>query len=1126
MIKKLQLIAVMLLLGSFVTYAQVMNEAQGTGFGVSITSGDYNTHYGDSSGYSLSSGSYTTFIGYLAGKSHMTQFDNTFVGARAGEFSISGTDNTFLGKDAGRYCDGTDNTVIGTEAGMAMVSGASDNTIVGEEAGQALIDGDDNVFIGEDAGYNSTTSSDNTFVGNTSGRSNTTGFANAFFGDEAGYDNTTGQWNSALGDSALIDNGVGFNNTAVGHGAGCATEHGDYNTFMGTYAGGDNNRNNNTSNANRNTYVGVFAGYSNRAGEDNVGMGAFSGYGGTYDYTRAKPLGQWNGTGNSTNRSRTTFLGAQTAARNNDVIAIGYKARVDGQYGITLGNESRAEKNYAVAIGQGVHVNQLNTMALGGDALANRLSVGIGTVAANQNASLELADVDKGFLINRLTTAERTTMITTPASGVALTTTDEGLMVYDTDDQTLYVWDGAAWAAFTTGSSGSDDQALSLNVNSLELEDGGNVDLAPYLDNTDDQGADVFQLNVNNLELSLEDDGVATQSVDLSGYLDNTDDQGADVFQLNGDDLELSLEDDGVATQTVDLSGYLDNTDDQGADVFQLNGDDLELSLEDDGVATQTVDLSGYLDNTDDQGADVFQLNGDDLELSLEDDGVATQTVDLSGYLDNTDTQNISGSGLAGNILTIGIENGTSEAVDLSSLNDSGTDDQQMSLSGNSLDLEDGGSVNLSGYLDNTDAQNISGSGLAGNNLTIGIENGASEVVDLSSLNDSGTDDQQMSLSGNSLDLEDGGSVNLAGYLDNTDAQNISGSGLAGNILTIGIENGASEVVDLSSLNDSGTDDQQMSLSGNSLDLEDGGSVSLSGYLDNTDAQNISGSGLAGNILTIGIENGASEAVDLSSIVDSGTDDQQMSLSGNSLDLEDGGSVDLAGYLDNTDAQNISGSGLAGTILTIGIENGVSENIDLSSLSDSGTDDQQLTLAGNNLDLEDGGSVDLSGYLDNTDNQEIAILEFDSPNLKIEIEGGNVISVDISSLISDLQDENDAQQAQIDDLIARMEIQEDCACDPLGVDDFNLQPDRAYLLQNVPNPFNNTTAVGYFVPFSYLKANIIISNINGQILENINLSQFGEGTITIDKGRMASATYLYTLFVDGKKVDTRRMVVD
>ncbi|MCO5726102.1 hypothetical protein, partial [Robiginitalea marina] len=114
-----------------------------------------------------------------------------------------------------------------------------------------------------------------------------------------------------------------------------------------------------------------------------------------------------------------------------------------------------------------------------------------------------------------------------------------------------------------------------------------------------------------------------------------------------------------------------------------------------------------------------------------------------------------------------------------------------------------------------------------------------------------------------------------------------------GTTLQIDIENGSSANVDLSAL--VGTDDQGLSLSGNTLTLEDGGSVDLTPYLDNTD-------------------------------------DQNLTLSGNTLGIEDGNTVDLTPYLDNTDDQNISGSSLVGTDLTIGIENGTSETIDLSSL--------------------------------------------------------------------------------------------------------------------------------------------------------------------------------------------------
>ena len=87
----------------------------------------------------------------------------------------------------------------------------------------------------------------------------------------------------------------------------------------------------------------------------------------------------------------------------------------------------------------------------------------------------------------------------------------------------------------------------------------------------------------------------------------------------------------------------------------------------------------------------------------------------------------------------------------------------------------------------------------------------------------------------------------------------------------------------------------------------------------NTDDQNISGSGLSGNTLTIGIENGSNQTVDLSQ------------------------------FMDNTDDQNISGSGLSGTTLTIGIENGTNETVDLSSLVDWKLTGNSGTTAGTNF---------------------------------------------------------------------------------------------------------------------------------------------------------------------------------
>lgn len=83
-----------------------------------------------------------------------------------------------------------------------------------------------------------------------------------------------------------------------------------------------------------------------------------------------------------------------------------------------------------------------------------------------------------------------------------------------TSNQVL-TWNGTEWVPADIP-AGSDNQVISLNGTTLSLEDGGSVDLTPFLDNTDDQ-----QLSLASNTLSLEDGG----SVDLSTYLDNTDTQ-------------------------------------------------------------------------------------------------------------------------------------------------------------------------------------------------------------------------------------------------------------------------------------------------------------------------------------------------------------------------------------------------------------------------------------------------------------------------------------------------------------------------------------------------------------------------------------------------------------------------
>ena len=75
---------------------------------------------------------------------------------------------------------------------------------------------------------------------------------------------------------------------------------------------------------------------------------------------------------------------------------------------------------------------------------AQNKTLGVGTATPNINAALhvESPTLNQGFIMPRLSTAQRT--------GIpALTATEEGMMVYDRDIKKFFVWDGTAWQAAT-----------------------------------------------------------------------------------------------------------------------------------------------------------------------------------------------------------------------------------------------------------------------------------------------------------------------------------------------------------------------------------------------------------------------------------------------------------------------------------------------------------------------------------------------------------------------------------------------------------------------------------------------------------------------------------------------------
>ena len=57
------------------------------------------------------------------------------------------------------------------------------------------------------------------------------------------------------------------------------------------------------------------------------------------------------------------------------------------------------------------------------------------------------------------------------------------------------------------------------------------------------------------------------------------------------------------------------------------------------------------------------------------------------------------------------------------------------------------------------------------------------------------------------------------------------------------------------------------------------------------------------------------------------------------------------------------------------------------------------------------------------------------------------------------------------------------------------------------------------MPKQFSSSKIIVSDKNGNALKQIKLSA-GKGSVTVDAATLSSGAYQYSLYVDGKRIDT------
>jgi len=81
------------------------------------------------------------------------------------------------------------------------------------------------------------------------------------------------------------------------------------------------------------------------------------------------------------------------------------------------------------------------------------------------------------------------------------------------------------------------------------------------------------------------------------------------------------------------------------------------------------------------------------------------------------------------------------------------------------------------------------------------------------------------------------------------------------------------------------------------------------------------------------------------------------------------------------------------------------------------------------------------------------------------------------------------------------------------------------LFQNNPNPFSSSTKIQIELPEVTRRASLIIYNLEGKQLKNIQVNERGTATVKISGSELNPGMYLYTLIADGKVVDTKRLIL-
>lgn len=392
----------------------------------------------------------------------------------------------------------------------------------------------------------------------------------------------------------------------------------------------------------------------------------------------------------------------------------------------------------------------LTVTLLMGSLLANA-QIGIGTLNPNDASMMEVSSTNKGILIPRIALLN-TSDTTTITSGNV-----NSLLVFNTTSNAelqpgYYYWYDNFWKRLAISDEIHKEtitilEALGQGVYNYNSELGVSTLINVPSDVIENFTSITSNSNVLNHLVSIirSNAGNVYYNNGVFTYLNE-----------NGEYVNIDFDDLVQTNQTLTSLVYDSATN--------------ELKYNDENNVLHTI----LLNNTKNS-----QLTIVDNVLTLTDTDGSILTTDLSVYLDNTDNQQITDFGMVDNILTITLENGGTKTVDLSHLlngthitpgenviisgigsfdnpymiHSENTKNESLTLLQERLIIADTDGdtieVDLSHFLDNTDEQQITDFSLSEDyQLTIQIENGNTQVVNLSPLKTHVTEGENVTITG------------------------------------------------------------------------------------------------------------------------------------------------------------------------------------------------------------------------------------------------------------------------------------------------------------------------------------------------------------------------------------------